>query len=251
MSLRTPILVLMVLAATACTTIPRDAGLSSVRETVLERGGVELDVGARVDEILAEELDPNDVVAVALANNPRVRLMLTDLAIARAELIEASTIPNPILELEWRSPGRPHHPYELTLAQSILDLALLPRRRAAGRVAFEADTRRVAAEILAFAADARDAYWRLLAATRRIAFSRTTTEAALVAAQLAIRQHEAGNITDLDLERRQASYSRSRATRRTRSSRARRSFAPWACGTPRARGGSPRSFLRFRRKSPT
>src|SRR5207249_1801420 len=46
----------------------------------------------------------------------------------------------------------------------------------------------------------------LLAASQRVAQSRTNLEAARTSAELALRQHDAQNITDLDLENEQALY---------------------------------------------
>lgn len=201
-----------------CASVPRDGGFSEVQRTVLERARQPIEVrrgeadAARVRELLAGELTADKAVAVALANHPRLQAILAGLGAARADLLEASTISNPMLEFEWRVPGRPFNPYEVTIAQSILDLVQLPRKRAAGKAAFEAAKSRVAAEVLAFAADVRDDYHALLAAVQKLAFSRTATEAARVSAELAVRQHEAGNLTDLELEQQQAAYERAKLT---------------------------------------
>lgn len=209
-------LVAALLFATGCASVPRDGGFDEVRQTVLDRGRYDIEWRrgpadeARLRELLATELDAERAVAVALANNPRLQVILTGLGVARADLLDASTISNPVLELEWRSPGDPYNPYEITIAQSILDLVQLPRRRAAGRAAFEAAKSRVAAEVLRFASHVRDDYYRLIAATQKLAFSRTATEAAKVSAELAVRQHTAGNITDLALEQEQAAYERAK-----------------------------------------
>jgi outer membrane protein, heavy metal efflux system len=208
-----PILSLLYLAG-GCASVPQDGGLASVRDTVFERGGATFDgtpsSEQMVSDLLASELDADGAVALAFANNPRMRLLMADLDLARSELLEASTIPNPMLELEWRGSGGSYRLMEVTLAQSILELLTLPRRRGAGRFAFEAATQRVARDVLGFAAEVRDDYYALLASTQRLSFSRTATEAAQVAAELAIRQHMAGNITDLALERRQAAYERAK-----------------------------------------
>jgi cobalt-zinc-cadmium efflux system outer membrane protein len=94
----------------------------------------------------------------------------------------------------------------LSLAQSLIDLIQLPRRRALGRAAFDAAQMRVSSEVLRFAGDVRSAYYDLLAATQHVALSRTTLEAAQTAAEVALKQHAAETITDLDLENEQAMY---------------------------------------------
>lgn len=205
---------LAVLLLGGCASVAPDAGVSEIAQTVSERTAQELEVQTqssmtddpRVEAMLERELEADTAVAVAMINNPRLQVILAELSIARADLIEASTIPNPILELETRSPGDRFKPYEITLAQSVVELIQLPRRRKLGRAVFEAEKLRVSSEVLNFASDVRDAYYALLAAAQNFTASETIAEAAIAAAGLAIRQHAAGNITDLDLENEQAVY---------------------------------------------
>ena len=65
---------------------------------------------------------------------------------------------------------------------------------------------RVSSEVLRFAGDVRSAYFTLVAAAQHVALSRTIAESAQTAADVALRQHAAENITDLDLENEQALY---------------------------------------------
>ncbi len=193
-----------------CASVPRDSGLADVRvrtaqELEWRRDAMMVD-DARARSMLEGALTADRAVAIAAINNPRLQVILADLGVAQAELIEASTISNPVLELETRYPGEPYHPYEITLAQSLMDLITLPRRRQIGRLGFEAAKLRVSAEVLRFSAEVRDAYYALLAATQASSMTRTNAEAARSAAELAARQHTAGNITDLDLENEQAMY---------------------------------------------
>lgn len=156
--------------------------------------------------MIADELTADEAVAIAMVNSPRLQVTLAELGIARADLIEASTISNPVFEFEIRYPGEPFRPYELRLAQSLIELIQLPRRRALGRAAFDAAQMRISSEVLRFAADVRAAYFDTVAATQNVALSQVTTEAARTAAEVAVKQHAAENITDLDLENEQALY---------------------------------------------
>lgn len=197
-----------------CASVAPDAGVSEIAQTVSERTAQALEVQTqssmtddpRVESMLRGELDADTAVAVAMINNPRLQVILAELGIARAGLIEASTIANPMLELEKRSPGDPVKPYEITLAQSLVELIQLPRRRRLGRAVFEAEKLRISSEVLNFASDVRDAYYGLLAASQSFAATETIAEAAIASTELAIRQHAGGNITDLDLENEQAVY---------------------------------------------
>jgi len=210
----TSLLLVFALLASSCASIPRDAGVADVQRAVSERAMANVEPEAtpsatdddRIRALLQDELTADRAVAAGLMNNPRLQVILAELGIARAELIEASTIRNPLFEMELRFPGDPFHPYELRLAQSLVDLIQLRRRRAIGRAEFDAAKLRVTGEVLRFAAGVRGDYYDLLAASQHVAMSRTVFEAAKAAAELAQRQHDAQNITDLDLETEQAQY---------------------------------------------
>src|SRR5204862_5575596 len=97
----------------------------------------------RIRELLQGELAADKAVAVAMANNPRLQAILTELGIARADLLQASVVRNPLFEAEIRFPSDPFRPYELRLAQTLVDVIQLPRRRALGRAASDAAKLRV------------------------------------------------------------------------------------------------------------
>lgn len=203
-----------VFTLTSCVSVGRDAGLNEVQESVARRGAPAVEWRAepltadhdRVASLLADTLTADEAVAIAMINSPSLQVMLAELGIARAELIEASTVSNPIFEFEIRFPGEPYRPYELRLAQSLIEIIQLPRRRAIGRAAFDAAQMRVSSEVLGFGAEVRVAYFDLLAATQQVALSRTSAASAQTTAEVAMKQHAAENITDLDLENEQAVY---------------------------------------------
>ena len=204
----------MALVLSACVSVPRDEGVNEVQQALAQRGATAVEWKTepatadddRVSAMLAGELTADEAVAIATINNPRLQVALSELGIARADLIEMSTITNPVFEFEIRFPGEPYRPYELRLAQSLIELIQLPRRRALGRAAFDAAQMRVSSEVLRFAADVRSSYFAIIAATQRVALNRTISEAAQTSADVAVRQHRAENITDLDLENEQALY---------------------------------------------
>jgi outer membrane protein, heavy metal efflux system len=202
------------LALSSCVSVPRDAGSAEVEQTLATRGAPPVTWNPQpsasdhpsVAAMLQDELTADEAVAIAMVNSPRLQVTLAELGIARAELIEASTVSNPVLELEIRFPGDPYRPYEFRLAQTLVELIQLPRRRAIGRAAFDAAQMRVSSEVLGFAGVVRGRYFDLLAATQHVALSRTTLAAAQTTAEVALKQHAAETITDLDLENEQALY---------------------------------------------
>ena len=207
-------LLAIVLLASACASVPRDAGMSDVRTAVSARTNQSVEFRAepsvaddpRVRDLLTGELTADHAVAVAMVNNPRLQATLAELGIARAELLQTSLIRNPLFEAEIRFPKDPFRPFELRLAQTLVDLIQLPRRKALGRATFDAAALRVTSDVVRFAAEVREQHAGLVAASQRVALSRENLEAAKASAELARRQHDAQNITDLDLENEQARY---------------------------------------------
>ena len=202
--------------AAGCASVPKDSGFADVRRTIVEetKQPVEWDPQRPVQapddgaiaSMLGEELTADRAVQIAFANNRDLQATLEGLGVARADLIAASTIRNPLLDGELRFPGAPAKPFELGLSQSLFDLLQLGSRRKLGRAQFEAAQLRVSGAVIHFAAEVRMNYYDLLAARKILARQATILKAQEAAAELARRQHQAGNISDLDLENEQARY---------------------------------------------
>jgi outer membrane protein, heavy metal efflux system len=200
----------------ACASVPKDSGFGDVRRTVATetQQPVEWDSGrpveppddAAVAPLLEEVLTPERAVQVAFAHNRDLQATLEELGVARAELIAASTVRNPVADGEIRFPGDPARPFEITVHKTIMDLFQLGNRKKMGRARFEAAKLRVGGAVIHFAAQVRTSYYDLLAARKILARIETILRAQEAAAELARRQHSAGNISDLDLESEQSRY---------------------------------------------
>ena len=195
-----------------CATLPKDAGLKEVQDHVRERSGLAIDrhtpdaeerVADRIRSLLSEELSEPTAVEIALLGNRRLQATLEGLGIARAELWQAGLPRNPILGGEIRFPGRP---FEISLVQEVLDLVWLPKRRRLAAASFEQVKLSAASEVLDLVAEVRKAYFAAQAASQASEMRRAVADAAQAAAELAIRQHGAGNISDLQLENEQALF---------------------------------------------
>ncbi|HET9228828.1 MAG TPA: TolC family protein, partial [Thermoanaerobaculia bacterium] len=204
------------LLAAGCVSVPRDAGVSEVQKKIEEQGlkiawtpdqPIEPPDDAKLQPLLEGELTVDRAVEIALAHNRDLLASLEELGIARADLIQASTVRNPVFDGEIRFPGRP---FEIGITQTLIDLFQLRNRRALGQAEFEAARLRVAGSVIGFAAEVRADYYTLQAAQQALAQQRTIAEAAQASAELALRQHDAGNISDLHLENEQAIYERAK-----------------------------------------
>ena len=200
----------------SCASIPRDSGFADVRQAVITetqlpvewnpRQDVQPPDDATVSSLLAEELTAERAVQIAFANNRDLQATLEELGLARAELIGASTIRNPLFDGEIRFPGGPHDPFELGLSQTLMDIFQLRNRRRLGRAQFEAAKVRVSAAVINFAGLVRMDYFDAVAARKILARQEAVMKAQEAATEIARRQHSAGNISDLDLENEQARY---------------------------------------------
>ena len=206
--------------ALACASVPKDAGFHDVQEAIRARTGHEAiwtpqvpdkeSLEERIGALLGRELSDRDAVEVALLRNHRLQASFEGLGIAGAELMQAGVIRNPILLGEIRFPDRP---FELSLTQTILDLIQLPRRKRMAAANFEAAKLRAAGEVVAIITDVRSVFFSLQGAEQVRALRARNVEAARARAELALRQHEAGTISELSLESEQAQLEQAKLDR--------------------------------------
>lgn len=165
-----------------------------------------------LDQVLADEsLDAEEAVRLALVNNADLQAELDGLGIAQGELIQASLLPNPVLDVGVRfveSGGG--EIIELGIAQHLLDVVLLPRRKRLAERGVEMAEQRAAASILDLAAEARTAYRRYQAQRARIDLYQHIVDATYLSADMAKRLRKAGNNIELDVLREESVYDQAR-----------------------------------------
>jgi cobalt-zinc-cadmium efflux system outer membrane protein len=200
----------------ACATAPKDAGFGDVSRTVAEQVPAPLawDPTQPVTEpdhaalaaLLQEELTAERAVEVAFAHNRDLQATLDGLGVARADMLQATSVRNPLFHIEARFPADPKVPIELGVAQTLVDLLSRGRRKEKAQAEFDIVRTRVAAAVVNFAAEVRSDWLDLVAARRVLDRHQALLRAQAAATELAQRQHAAGNVTDLDLEHEQARY---------------------------------------------
>lgn len=201
-----------------CANVPRDAEFSEVQRLVAERTGQDVQwirgdaadqaVAARVRAMLEEdELAAEEAVQVALLNNRSLQATYEDLMIAQTDLVAAGLLANPIFDAEVRfAEGGGGEGLELSVAQSFLGIFQIPLRKKIAAERFEATKLRVTGEVLELADEVRQTWYRLVAGRQLQELRQTALAAADAAYELAQRLHEAGNITDLELQLERAQY---------------------------------------------
>ena len=165
-----------------------------------------------VETLLRTNLTAQSGVGIALLNNRSLQGEFEEIGVSQAELSAASRLRNPEFEGRWRLPttGPKVVNAEYGLAQNFLDLLTLPARRKIAARNLEAAKLRIAHRVLALSADVQAAFYTVQAGeqlTNRLAVIAEVNEAGT---DLARRQHDAGNINDLELHHQQAAYAQSR-----------------------------------------
>jgi cobalt-zinc-cadmium efflux system outer membrane protein len=156
-----------------------------------------------IDGRLAAPLTVESAVQVALVNNPTLQATFEQVGISRADLAQASRVENPELSGFVRFPGEgPGRNTEVSLLLNVFDLFVQPIRKKVAAAELEQAKLRVAHEVLSLAAEVKEAYVTLQAREHLVVRLGLIRELTAAAAELASRQHEAGNINDLELESR-------------------------------------------------
>lgn len=196
-----------------CATVNPRPAFDDVRKTVADRAGVQPEwartpaeaaaVERAVAERLAAPLTVEAAVEVALLNNPTLQATFEEVGISQADLAQAARIENPEVSglLRFPSEGSGRNT-ELSLVQNVFDVFVQPIRKKVAAAELEQTKLRVASEVLALAAEVKEAYFTLQARQQlvtRLGLIRDLTE---TAADFARKQHEAGALNDLDLENR-------------------------------------------------
>lgn len=206
----------------AACAVPRRAGFDEVERSLAGRMDHRVhwnqnrDEDRRVAEetrrLLSEELTADSATQIALFNNPRLQATYERLGVAQAEVVQAGLLRNPSLSLHYGFRVASDGLDELagSLTGMFLDLFLMPLKKRMANAEFRRVKLEVADTVLATVDEVKQAFYTVQASTQVVAMRRTMLEAQQAATELALRQHEAGNISDLDLSNEQAVYTQAK-----------------------------------------
>lgn len=196
----------MALALAGCTTFSPDGGFGEVARLSRDATGqaatlqrTEADAAAArasVADLLAQPLTADSAVAVALLNNPGLQARYAALGIAEADFVRASRPANPAFSI-GRLQGGGAVEIDRAVLFDVLGLLALPQARQAGARQFAQAQLQAAADTVALASDARQAYFDAVAAQQLAGYFGQVQEAADAAGDLARRMAEAGNLSAL------------------------------------------------------
>jgi outer membrane protein, heavy metal efflux system len=159
-------------------------------------------VRQRVAELVAEPLTLPRALQLAMLNNRGLAAELEALGVAQADLVEAGLLENPVIAGDLvNSTAGNGLGGGLSLTQSLLSAFLIPAKRRLARAELRHAVVSVGGAALMLARDVKIAYVEVQAAAALHDLHRTIVQAAEVADELAQRQHEVGNLPDLDRAR--------------------------------------------------
>jgi cobalt-zinc-cadmium efflux system outer membrane protein len=200
----------------------KEGAFQGVQQSVQERSGKtvrwEEDQAAHeqalqeVRQLLRKPLTVDTAVQIALLNNRSLQATFEEIGLSTADLIDAATFPNPRFDLAIRFPDKPPSGTYIDYGAAIdfLSIIMIPLKKQVAKVQLEAAALRVADTTLELVLQVKSAFYSLQASQQLLKRFKVIVDTNAASLDLAQRQHEAGNITDLALAQHQASYSRSR-----------------------------------------
>lgn len=156
-------------------------------------------------ELLAQPLDQNAAVRLALVNSPALQAMLAQNWADAADGAQAGRIANPVFTFE-----RMRLLDELELGRllsfGLLDLLTLPQRHGMAQRRVEQAQLMLTSDVIDQVTQVRQAWVRAVAARQTLDYARQVDNASAASAELARRMQSVGNFSRLQRVRHQAFY---------------------------------------------
>ena len=165
-------------------------------------------VRTAVDQMLGDQLTIDEAVAIALINNRGLRATLERTGVARADLIQAGLLENPVFGFTIFD-GNVGSIREYELFQELLSLFTLSARKNLAGKALERARLEVGQSALDLAAEVKQTYYGLLADKQSIQLFTQVLDATEAAAVLASRQYRAGTMSLREKAMQQSFHSQS------------------------------------------
>ena len=206
----TPLALAAVLLLSGCASFSQDGGMQAVSALADARTGTPdalaaKDTDDKLAQLLAQPLDADSAVRIALMNNHGLKVALAELGASEADLVQAGRLRNPGLSF-GRSHGSHGNEIDRSVSFDLAGLLTMPMRLNIERGRFEQAKLQAAGSAVQLAADTRRAYFNAVAAVQTEQFMQRALVSAEAGAELATRLQQAGNWSRLDQARQQVFY---------------------------------------------
>lgn len=161
-----------------------------------------------IQSAVSTELSAESAIQIALLNNPKIQIFFEEIGIARADLIEAGLLSNPVFEIEVRFPHVKSLKtnIEYLLTTSLLDIFLIPLRTKLAATQFEQAKLKVSKEILNLAFEVKETFFELIAERERLQFIQSVVELTSISTEITSKQIAIGNINTLEFQLAQSRF---------------------------------------------
>lgn len=166
----------------------------------------------RIRELLARELTVDDAVEIALLNNRLLQAEYENLGLARADVVQATLLPNPVFEGSYMGTinDRSDPSVEITVVENIVELLTIPQRRKIAKNLAASTKAEVSRQILSLASEVRAQFYAVQSDEQMLEMLRQVVQSTRGSLEASRRLREAGNITRLELAQQEAQHSRAK-----------------------------------------
>ncbi|OYW39178.1 MAG: hypothetical protein B7Z42_06395, partial [Brevundimonas sp. 12-68-7] len=209
----------MLATVAACATVDPTQDTIEINRLLQERGAPALgwetnaatEDPSSVRDWLAQPMTADLAVRMAMLRSPRLQEQYAELGLARADVLEAIQVANPRLGAS-RLSLEDGVGEQLTygLSAPLIDLLVLPSRVRLARLENQRARYQIASAVLDVSLDVEAAWYSYVGATQVAEMRAAVAEALDVSADLSQRYFDAGNITELQLNRELAAASSAR-----------------------------------------
>lgn len=161
-----------------------------------------------ITNLLSRELTADLAVYIALFNNKNLQAVYQNLGIAKAQLVQAGLLRNPLFSFSYRfsTKSKVTDLIDLSLFQDFLDILLIPLKKRAAKAEIEATKAMVMTKILDVIAQTKIAFYALQAKEQVWQLKKEVLLASELSYEVANRLLRVGNIRALDLSTERATY---------------------------------------------
>jgi outer membrane protein, heavy metal efflux system len=184
---------------------------AAIRARTTQGIRVEAETPMPPDVAVDDGLTSEEAVSIALWNSPSFQATLADLGIARADLVEAGLLRNPVFS--YLFPLGPKQ-IEWTLQFPVDAIWQRPRRVAAARLSAQAVGERLVWDALTLVAQARTAHAEAVIADRRLQLTIENADLVQRLADITEARLRAGDISELEARAARGDAARAQVVRR-------------------------------------
>ena len=190
-----------------CTQVDPRVELDRTLSLITESTGVDLvnDAGPPLlsaeqwDAALSDGLTLDDALRLALLYNRQLQVDFLAIGVAKADLVQSGLFSNPTLAFSAQFPeGGGRSNVQASLAQNIVDLWQIPRKKQVAQARLEETVFRIARLAGDLVAEVRSMYYAAVAADERVTLARATLDLVTKSYNTVKAQREAGAASLLD-----------------------------------------------------